>query len=270
MLNYKKAAAVNVKKTDYRYWQGLALEKLGKKAEAKALFEALTEAGKAGIVESYVNFYGAEGHHGQDRGDDQHQGLLHAGARRAGTRQPRDEARKCFAKSVELKPRQPLVVGDAPGVETINDCKNESSTNTDARRLRGRCPDRAAGPAAQKRPNMVVILADDCSWYDIGCYGAVNNRTPPHRLAGPRRHALHKRMEFRIDERAHTPLPLYGHGIRSATAGTTTSARSAKGSRPCPYVLRGSATGWGWRGNGISIRKRPSRSNGSPDSRSTA
>ena len=32
--------------------------------------------------------------------------------------------------------------------------------------------------AAQKRPNMVVILADDCSWYDIGCYGAVNNRTP--------------------------------------------------------------------------------------------
>lgn len=25
---------------------------------------------------------------------------------------------------------------------------------------------------------MVVILADDCSWYDIGCYGAVNNRTP--------------------------------------------------------------------------------------------
>ena len=32
--------------------------------------------------------------------------------------------------------------------------------------------------AAQKRPNMGVILADDCSWYDIGCYGAVNNRTP--------------------------------------------------------------------------------------------
>lgn len=32
--------------------------------------------------------------------------------------------------------------------------------------------------AAQKRPNMVVILADDCSWHDIGCYGAVNNRTP--------------------------------------------------------------------------------------------
>lgn len=61
MQNYKKAAAVKVKKTDYRYWQGLALEKLGKKAEAEALFEALVEAGKAGIVEDYVNFYGAEG-----------------------------------------------------------------------------------------------------------------------------------------------------------------------------------------------------------------
>lgn len=32
--------------------------------------------------------------------------------------------------------------------------------------------------AAKKQPNVVVILADDCSWYDIGCYGAVNNRTP--------------------------------------------------------------------------------------------
>lgn len=31
---------------------------------------------------------------------------------------------------------------------------------------------------AQKRPNMIVILADDCSWHDIGCYGSVNNHTP--------------------------------------------------------------------------------------------
>lgn len=35
MLNYKKAAAVNVKKTDYRYWQGLALEKLAKRPRPK-------------------------------------------------------------------------------------------------------------------------------------------------------------------------------------------------------------------------------------------
>ncbi len=103
MLNYKKAAAVNVKKTDYRYWQGLALEKLGKKAEAKALFEALTAAGKAGIVEDYVNFYGAEGTTGKTVATintkafyTQGLGLLGLGNR--------DEARKCFAQSVELKP----------------------------------------------------------------------------------------------------------------------------------------------------------------------
>lgn len=34
---------------------------------------------------------------------------------------------------------------------------------------------RAAG---RQRPNVVIILADDCSYYDIGCYGAANNRTP--------------------------------------------------------------------------------------------
>lgn len=103
MQNYKKAAAVKVKKTDYRYWQGLALEKLGKKAEAEALFEALVEAGKAGIVEDYVNFYGAEGTTGKTVATintkacyTQGLGLLGLGNR--------DEARKCFAKSVELKP----------------------------------------------------------------------------------------------------------------------------------------------------------------------
>lgn len=32
--------------------------------------------------------------------------------------------------------------------------------------------------AAPERPNVVVILADDCCYYDIGCYGAMNNRTP--------------------------------------------------------------------------------------------
>ncbi|MBE0653725.1 MAG: sulfatase, partial [Bacteroidales bacterium] len=28
------------------------------------------------------------------------------------------------------------------------------------------------------KPNFVIILADDCSWYDLGCYGATNNKTP--------------------------------------------------------------------------------------------
>ena len=144
MLNYKKAAAVNVKKTDYRYWQGLALEKkLGKKAEAEALFEALVEAGKAAVVEDYVNFYGAEGTTGKT-----------VATINTGPATPRGSDNWDSATGTKpgnafeirgAETRQPLVGGDAPGIETINDCKNESSTNTDARRLRGRCPDRAAG-----------------------------------------------------------------------------------------------------------------------------
>ena len=103
MLNYKKAAAVNVKKTDYRYWQGLALEKLGKKAEAEALFEALVEAGKAAVVEDYVNFYGAEGTTGKTVATINTRACYTQGLGQLGLGN-RDEARKCFAKSVELKP----------------------------------------------------------------------------------------------------------------------------------------------------------------------
>ena len=44
-----------------RYWKGLALEKLGRKAEAKALYDALLAEGKNAIVEDIVSFYGAEG-----------------------------------------------------------------------------------------------------------------------------------------------------------------------------------------------------------------
>ena len=32
--------------------------------------------------------------------------------------------------------------------------------------------------AQQPRPNILIIVADDCSYYDIGCYGAKNNATP--------------------------------------------------------------------------------------------
>lgn len=28
------------------------------------------------------------------------------------------------------------------------------------------------------KPNILLIVADDCSYYDIGCFGAVNNKTP--------------------------------------------------------------------------------------------
>ena len=56
---------MNAKKTDYRYWKGLALAKLGRKAEAEALFRALVSDGGGGIVRSHVNFYGAEGTTGE-------------------------------------------------------------------------------------------------------------------------------------------------------------------------------------------------------------
>lgn len=30
----------------------------------------------------------------------------------------------------------------------------------------------------QQRPNLLLIVGDDCSYFDIGCFGAVNNKTP--------------------------------------------------------------------------------------------
>ena len=44
----------------------------------------------------------------------------------------------------------------------------------------------AAKPARQnpKRPNIVLVIADDCRHYDLGCYGSPDAITPngwPHR-----------------------------------------------------------------------------------------
>jgi arylsulfatase A-like enzyme len=36
----------------------------------------------------------------------------------------------------------------------------------------------AAGPSAPRRPNVVVIVADDLGWRDLGCTGGVRHRTP--------------------------------------------------------------------------------------------
>ena len=103
MLNYRKAASVDVKKTDYRYWQALALEKIGRTAEARTLYQALADDGKNGIVQSYVNFYGAEGTTGDtvETINTKAYYTLGLGELGAGNR---SRAEACFRKSVELKP----------------------------------------------------------------------------------------------------------------------------------------------------------------------
>lgn len=46
---------------DFRYWSGLALVKLGRKAEARDIFRAMVSEGKSRVITEYINFYGAEG-----------------------------------------------------------------------------------------------------------------------------------------------------------------------------------------------------------------
>ncbi len=62
---YKKAYEVRVKNTEYRYWQALAMLKLGRETEAKEIFVSLEEQGRSGVVKTVFNFYGAEGTTGQ-------------------------------------------------------------------------------------------------------------------------------------------------------------------------------------------------------------
>ncbi len=102
-LNYKKAAEVNVKKTDYRYWQALALRKLGKKAEADALFRALVDAGKARMVDHVISFYGAEGTTGDSVESVNTKAYYTLGLGELGLGN-KAEAARCFEKSVGLNP----------------------------------------------------------------------------------------------------------------------------------------------------------------------
>ncbi len=102
-LNYKKAVAVNVRKTDYRYWQALALKKIGKANEAESLFKELVETGYNGIVQSVVNFYGAEGTTGETVETINTRAYYTKGLGELGLGN-KAEAEKCFKKSVELKP----------------------------------------------------------------------------------------------------------------------------------------------------------------------
>lgn len=101
--NYEKAAQVNVKKTNYRYFKGVALKALGKKAEAKELFKALVSEGKNGIVTDFVNFFGAEGNTGEtvagiNAGAYYTEGLGYKGLGRS------FKAKRLLRKSASLKP----------------------------------------------------------------------------------------------------------------------------------------------------------------------
>ncbi len=102
-LNYKKAVAVNVRKTDYGYWQALALKKIGKANEAEGLFKELVEIGDNGIVQGVVNFYGAEGTTGETVETINTKAYYTKGLGALGLGN-NVEAKKCFEKSVELKP----------------------------------------------------------------------------------------------------------------------------------------------------------------------
>jgi len=102
MLNYKKSTEVIVKKTDYRFWQGLALQKLGKGEEAKAIFENLVETGRNSIVERVMNFYGAEGTSGETIVTINTKAYYTMGLGQLGLGNKMD-ANKSFKKSIELK-----------------------------------------------------------------------------------------------------------------------------------------------------------------------
>lgn len=102
LLNFKKSAAVKVKQTNYLYWQGLALQKLGKTEEAKAVFESLAETGKNGIVERVMNFYGAEGTTGETVATVNTKAYYTMGLGQLGLGRKAD-ANKSFKKSVAYK-----------------------------------------------------------------------------------------------------------------------------------------------------------------------
>lgn len=102
MLNYKKSIAVKVKQTNYRYWQGLALQKSGKTEEAQTIFESLIETGKNGIVERVMNFYGAEGTTGETVSSINTKAYYTMGLGQLGLGRKAD-ANKSFRKSVEYK-----------------------------------------------------------------------------------------------------------------------------------------------------------------------
>lgn len=100
---YRKAADVNTKSTDYRYWKGLALKQLGRADEARELFTSLRDQGRDGIVTDYVSFYGAEGTTGNTVAGINTRAYYTRALGELGLGNI-DSARDCLRRSVELKP----------------------------------------------------------------------------------------------------------------------------------------------------------------------
>lgn len=102
-LNWQKAAEVNVRNTNWRYYKATALKKLGKSSEAEKIFKALLKDGENGIVSKHVNFYGAEGSTGESVSDINSKMYLTKGLGELGLGLL-DEAKKSFEESLRLKP----------------------------------------------------------------------------------------------------------------------------------------------------------------------
>ncbi|MDY6378427.1 MAG: DUF5107 domain-containing protein [Bacteroidales bacterium] len=99
---WNKAVRVNVGSSDYSYWKGLALRRLGNKQEADSLFFKLKESGRNAIVDHVVNFYGAEGTTGvtPDQVNSKAYYTMGLGCLGLGEK---EEAHKYFEKSKDLK-----------------------------------------------------------------------------------------------------------------------------------------------------------------------
>ena len=95
-------------KTDYRYFKALALNELGRKDEALAMFSDLVAAGEGAVVEDFVNFFGAEGNTGETVESINTRAYYTAGLGYLGMdimgKGTGEKAEECFAESVRLKP----------------------------------------------------------------------------------------------------------------------------------------------------------------------
>lgn len=100
---YKKSSEVRVKKTQYRFWQALSLEKLGRQDLAKTIFYDLEDQGRKSIVTSVFNFYGAEGTTGQTVETVNTEAFYMMGLGQLGLGRNADAARS-FSKSLECRP----------------------------------------------------------------------------------------------------------------------------------------------------------------------